>query len=146
MVDPVNQPTPSPSPEKPADSMQQIQRTGRQQQSLESRQATEQQKAVSEGRKVADARESSEEMTERGEQVARKSREELEDIRDAVNDALKDMNIGLDFEEDDELEELVVKVMNRETEELIRKIPPEAMLEVAKRMEEMAGVFVDRWG
>jgi len=54
-----------------------------------------------------------------------------------VNDALKDMNIGLDFQEHEETEELVVKVMNREKDELIRQIPPEAMLQVAKRMEEM---------
>jgi uncharacterized FlaG/YvyC family protein len=41
---------------------------------------------------------------------------------------------------------MVVKVMNRMTEEVIRQIPPEAMLEAARRMEEMSGLLIEEWG
>jgi len=146
MVGSVNQTPPSHSPEKPAESVQQIQRT-RQPQSRESEQGrAEQQKAISEKKDFSDIRKADSKRSEAEKKVAERSREELEEIREAVNDALKDMNIGLDFQEHEETEELVVKVMNREKDELIRQIPPEAMLEVAKRMEEMSGLLIEEWG
>jgi len=39
----------------------------------------------------------------------------------------------------------VVKVINKETGKVIRQIPPEEMLKIAKRMEEMSGILLDRW-
>ena len=146
MVGSVNQTPPSHSPDKPAESLQQIQRI-REQRSSDSQQGGEaQQKAISQKKDFSDIRKADSRRGEAEQKVAEKSREQLEEIRQTVNDALKDMNIGLDFEEDDETEELIVKVMNRDSEEMIRQIPPEAMLQVAKRMDEMAGLFVDRWG
>ena len=144
MVGSVNQAPPSHSPDKPAESLQQSQRI-RDQRSSDSQQGSESQKAITEKKDFSEIRKERSGLGKAEEQVARKSREQLEEIRDAVNDALKDMNVGLDFEEDEETKELVVKVMNRDTEEMIRQIPPEAMLQVAKRMDEMAGLFVDRW-
>ena len=146
MVGSVNQTPPFHSPDKPADSVQQIQRT-RQQRPSESEQGrAEQQKAISQKKDFSDIRKADSTKGEAEKKVAERSREELEEIREAVNDALKDMNIGLDFKEDEETEELVVKVMNREKDELIRQIPPEAMLQVAKRMEEMSGLLIEEWG
>ena len=145
MVGSVNQPPPSHSPDKPAESVQQIQRTREQRPSDSQQGGLSQQKAISEKKDFSEIRKERSGLGEAEEQVARKSREQLEEIRQAVNDTLKDMNVGLDFEEDDETEELIVKVMDRDSEELIRQIPPEAMLQVAKRMDEMAGLFVDRW-
>jgi len=146
MVGSVNQAPPSHSPDKPAESLQQIQRI-REQRSSDSQQGGEaQQKAISEKKDFSEIRKERSGLGKAEEQVARKSREQLEEIREAVNEALKDMNVGLDFQEDEETQELVVKVMNRETEEMIRQIPPEAMLKVAKRMEEMTGLLLDQWG
>ena len=145
MAGSVNQAPPSQSPNKPADSVQQIQRT-RQQQPSDPQQGQGQQKAISEKKDFSEIRKARAGRGEAEEQVARKSREQLEEIREAVNEALKDMNVGLDFQEDEETQELIVKVMNRETQELIRQIPPEAMLKVAKRMEEMTGLLIEDWG
>ncbi len=86
------------------------------------------------------------EVTGKGEMAAAMTGQELERIREAINGVLKNMNIGLDFKTDKESQKLVVEVMNLETEEIIRKIPPDTMLQVAMRMQEMAGVFVDDWG
>ena len=146
MVGSVNQTPPSHSPDKPAESLQQIQRI-RGHRSSDSQQGGEaQQKAISEKKDFSEIRKERSGLGEAEEQVARKSREQLEEIRQTVNDALENMNIGLDFEEDEETEDLIVKVMNRDTEEMIRQIPPEAMMQVAKRMDELTGMFVDRWG
>jgi len=146
MVDPVNQSPPSHSPDKPPESLKQIQRIRDQQTSGPQQGGEAQQKAISEKKDFSDIRKARSGLGEPEEQVARKSREQLEEIRQAVNDALKDMNVGLDFEEAEETEELIVKVMDRDNDELIRQIPPEAMLQVAKRMEEMSGLLIEEWG
>ena len=36
-------------------------------------------------------------------------------------------------------------MINKETGKVIRQIPPEEMLKIAKRMEEMSGILLDRW-
>ena len=71
--------------------------------------------------------------------------EQLEEIKDSLNQALSPINVALDFEEREELEDFVVKVMNKETEEVIRQIPPEAMMKMAQRIQEMTGLLVDTW-
>lgn len=70
---------------------------------------------------------------------------QLRDIRDSLNEAMRPINIALDFEEREEMNDLVVKVLNRETEEVIRQIPPEAMLKMAQRIDELTGLLVDTW-
>ncbi|MEF8794242.1 flagellar protein FlaG [Thiohalorhabdus sp.] len=60
--------------------------------------------------------------------------------RDAVKDAMADLRrqLGttLDFEIDEELDRPIVRVRNPETEEVIRQIPPEEMLAVARQLRE----------
>ena len=67
----------------------------------------------------------------------------LEDIRQGLNEALKPLRIQLNFSQDKDLEQLVVKVMNHDTGEVIRQLPPENMLQMAKRMEELTGLLMD---
>ncbi len=86
------------------------------------------------------------EVMDKGEKAADMTGLELEMIREAINSVLKNMNVGLDFKTDNESQRIVVEVINLETEEVIRQIPPDTMLQVAMRMQEMAGVFVDDWG
>lgn len=71
--------------------------------------------------------------------------EHLAEIKDALNEALRPINVALDFEEHDDLEDMIVKVLNRDTQEVIRQIPPEAMLNMAQRIDEMTGLLVDTW-
>ena len=73
------------------------------------------------------------------------SLEQLEEIKDSLNQAMSPINVALDFEEREEVEDIVVKVMNKETEEVIRQIPPESMLKMAQRIEELTGLLVDTW-
>jgi flagellar protein FlaG len=72
-------------------------------------------------------------------------RDKMEEIRENLNEALEKINIGLSFDQHEETGETVVKVMNRATDEVIRQIPPEAMLEMARRIEDMTGMLVDVW-
>jgi len=45
--------------------------------------------------------------------------------------------------ENDETNTLVVKVVDRETSEVIRQIPPEELMELTKRLQELEGNIVD---
>lgn len=81
----------------------------------------------------------------RSKEVQKLSSEELESIRENINAALEPINVRLNFTEDQEIGRMVVSVVNSETEEVIRQIPPEAMLKMAQRMEEMTGFLIDLW-
>ncbi len=75
----------------------------------------------------------------------RLDKKDLEEIKKATNQVLEQINIELDFSVDKDLNTVVVKVINKETGKVIRQIPPEEMLKIAKRIEEMSGILLDRW-
>ena len=82
-------------------------------------------------------------LGKQAQEESEETQEMLEDIRQSLNITLEPINIKLDYSKNEEIDEIVVEVMNRETEEVIRQIPPEAMVRMAKRMEEMTGLLVD---
>jgi len=53
-------------------------------------------------------------------------------------------NIGLRFSKHKGTDTTMIKVMDRETDELIREIPAENVLDMAAKMEEMIGLLFDR--
>lgn len=69
--------------------------------------------------------------------------EQLQEVVENLNKTADVFNKRLKFELDDETDRLVVKVVDRETQEVIRQIPPEEALEVAKKIERLIGLFVD---
>jgi len=52
-------------------------------------------------------------------------------------------NIKLNFSIDENTERIVVKVIERETERLIREIPPEHILNMVAQIQNLIGVFID---
>ena len=78
-----------------------------------------------------------------------KSKEEKPD--DSIEGAVSDLNNlaqqmrrELQFSVEEESGELVVKVIDKETDEVVRQIPSEVLLELRKRMTEAAGaIFSD---
>jgi len=73
------------------------------------------------------------------------SAEELDAAIERLNELMKDGQRSLNFSVDKELDEVVIKVMDTETEELIRQIPNEEALKFAKNLEGVLGViFNDR--
>ena len=50
------------------------------------------------------------------------------------------------FENDSEAGEMVVKVVDPDSDEVIRQIPPEELLELTQRLEELRGNLVDTEG
>ncbi|WP_447927615.1 flagellar protein FlaG [Vreelandella sp. EE27] len=68
------------------------------------------------------------------------SREELEEPIARLNEALRDR--GVEFEVSEEASRIIARVIDRETGDVIRQIPSEEVLEVAKRIEEMKGGII----
>ena len=64
----------------------------------------------------------------------------------AIERAIKAMqgaNTVLEFSIHEKTKEIMVKVLNRETGEVIREIPPEKILDFVAKVWEMAGLFID---
>jgi len=77
--------------------------------------------------------------------VNQTSKADAEDLQKAVNDIAKSMNVmqkGLAFNIDEESGVQVVKVIDVNTGDLIRQIPNEEALEIAKKLNEVAGLLM----
>ncbi|AGW94939.1 MULTISPECIES: flagellar protein FlaG [Cupriavidus] len=59
-------------------------------------------------------------------------------------DALKTTSIALRFEIDDTTHRVITKVIDRETGELIRQMPTEEVLRVARAIDKLQGLFVSQ--
>ncbi len=54
------------------------------------------------------------------------------------------VNFQLNFSIDKDSKELVVKVINPATNEVIRQIPPQEILDLAASLQQMAGILIDK--
>jgi flagellar protein FlaG len=72
------------------------------------------------------------------------SQKRIERIADAMDSFVKSIQRDLDIQFDKGTGRTVVRVLSRETGEVIREIPPKELLELASRMEEMAGVLLNK--
>lgn len=50
---------------------------------------------------------------------------------------------GLEFSIHDETKQIIVEVIDRNTKEVVREIPPEKVLDMMAQLEEYMGLFID---
>lgn len=60
-----------------------------------------------------------------------------------ANQTLRGVNTNFEFTIHEQTKEIMVKVINSETNEVIREIPPEKILDLVAKMWELAGILVD---
>ena len=73
------------------------------------------------------------------------SPEEIKEITEDLNDYMNDLQTNLRFSMYEKLEhQVVVQVKNRATDELIKQIPSEELLELRVKMEELSGLLFDQ--
>ena len=70
------------------------------------------------------------------------SRDEVQELVEQINKKLDYLNKYLKITLDDELEIPVVKILERETDRVIRQIPPEHILSLMKKIDEMLGILL----
>ncbi|RUM88968.1 MAG: hypothetical protein DSZ24_02350 [Thermodesulfatator sp.] len=88
------------------------------------------------------------EVLSRGGQVPQKAprqpdSEELKRILEELQRRLDLFNKQLKIEIDRELDIPVVKIVDKETNEVIRQIPPEYLLKLMKNIDQMLGLLVN---
>ena len=78
-------------------------------------------------------------------QPIRQAKPGVEEVRAAaknISAALEAIPSDLQFEVDNDAGEVIVKMINRQTKEVIRQIPSEAALELAKSLNSLAGRLI----
>ncbi|MCC6443737.1 MAG: flagellar protein FlaG [Armatimonadetes bacterium] len=68
----------------------------------------------------------------------------LQEAIGKMNNTLETFDVQAQFSIDDRAKEVVVKIMNTRTHEVIRQIPPEHVLEMAASLREKLGLLLDR--
>jgi len=73
-----------------------------------------------------------------------------QELEDEVRESVKDVNEivdqvkeGLSFQIHEDTEELMVQIIDVNTEEVIKELPPEEMLDLKARIHEMVGILID---
>ena len=71
-------------------------------------------------------------------------RQDLAEAVKNVNEFVLPINNQLRFSMDDESDKMVVKVIDQTTKEVIRQIPSEEMLAIAKALDTMKGLLIQQ--
>ena len=70
--------------------------------------------------------------------------EKLEEKVNQLNETVEIFNKRIHFQIHEETERIMVQVIEKATEEIISEIPPEKVLDLVARIEEMIGLIVDK--
>ena len=84
-----------------------------------------------------------ERQSQNGERAEGLSREDLEKTLEELNGALEIVSKDLRFELHKPTDNLMVHIINRESQEILKTMPPEEMLDIAARIRTMIGVIID---
>lgn len=68
----------------------------------------------------------------------------VQEAVDEINKALHYMNERLEFSVHEATNRIMVRVLDRETEEVLREIPPEQILDLVAKLQELVGLLVDK--
>jgi flagellar protein FlaG len=72
---------------------------------------------------------------------AEETRQPLNEVVSELNDLVRDLHRELQFSVDDESGETMIKVVDSQTDEVVRQIPSEEVVRLRQRLEEAAGVI-----
>jgi len=69
------------------------------------------------------------------------NREEIYQMAEDIQSYLENLDVRLNFKIYEETGDFVVQVMDPESEEIIKQIPPEDMLKLREKLEELQGIL-----
>jgi len=72
------------------------------------------------------------------------SNEQIRNAAQTIGEALGLINSGLHVTIDESTNRVVTQIINRDTQEVIRQVPPQEMIDLAKRLRELVGVLFDK--
>jgi flagellar protein FlaG len=71
------------------------------------------------------------------------SREEIADVVDRLNSGVRDMHERLNFSFHEKTQRVVVKIINTDTNEVIREIPAREAIKLLEHIQDFLGMIVD---
>ncbi|PID72059.1 MAG: flagellar biosynthesis protein FlaG [Desulfobulbus propionicus] len=74
---------------------------------------------------------------------ANDSKVQQEELISQIKSLTEDGLYSIRFERDDTVNELVVKIVDHETDEIIRQIPSEDLINLSKHLQELSGNLVN---
>jgi len=69
--------------------------------------------------------------------------ESIEEAVEVLNEALNRKHTSAQIRRDDELNRFLVTIKDKESGEVVREVPPEALLKFARNLEELKGILFD---
>jgi len=83
-------------------------------------------------------------QTEQSSNTTSRTQGNVQQAVEKINEAIKSMGASsnLEFSMDDETETVVVRVVDKQTNEVIRQIPSEEVLQIAKALDKLQGLLV----
>ncbi len=72
------------------------------------------------------------------------SRESIERTLDKANEMASKFSRELSFTYDERIDMIVVKVMEGDTEKVVRQLPPEEMIRLAVKMDDILGMLINQ--
>lgn len=70
------------------------------------------------------------------------TQEEVDQAAQKINEALQTVSQKLEFSVDKDTDDIVVKVLDKESGDVIRQIPSEELLKIAKALDKLKGLLV----
>lgn len=72
------------------------------------------------------------------------TKDDLQKKVDGINKFLKSSNTNLKFNLHEELKEYYVTIIDEETKEVVKEVPPKKLLDIYAAMKEALGLFIDK--
>ncbi|MBW1717581.1 MAG: flagellar protein FlaG [Deltaproteobacteria bacterium] len=69
----------------------------------------------------------------------------LQEVLEVVQEHFNILGIGLEFAVHEPTGRIKVTVLDKETGEMIREVPPQQVLDLMAKIDEMMGILFDRW-
>ena len=69
--------------------------------------------------------------------------EKIERTVAALSEMLKQTNVSLQYRVDDATGDMVISVINRDTGDVLRQLPPDQILKMRQQLQELMGVLFD---
>ena len=86
------------------------------------------------------------EISKRESNVAMPTEKQLIEAIESGNKELKKLDTNLRFDIHEKTKQVMVKIVNSDTDEVIRELPPEKILDLVASIMERAGLLIDKRG
>ncbi len=73
-------------------------------------------------------------------------RKELQHLSEELNREMNPLNMNVKFGFSDDIDSMYVTVKEKDTDQIIRKIPSDEAIELMKKMREIVGIIFDKKG